>query len=293
MTDEEQQRHDDDSPADPEERTEDAGDEADEHEPHRRMVSGYMREPGVHGPSRDHLARSADVLTRLASEPRRAAILLDVDGALAPIVPRPEDARVPHETQDELRRLNDRYGLVACISGRAGCDAKQVVGVPELVYVGNHGLELEPEADAWAARLADFLAETSWPRTEDKRLSAALHYRDVEDEQAALTRLEEVASAAQADGFRTRYGRKVLEILPPLDADKGTAVRRLLADRQLERALYAGDDTTDIDAFHALDGLEIAMRIAVASAEGPEQLRAAADLVVDGPAELLEVLRKL
>ena len=73
---------------------------------------------------------------------RKAAIFLDVDGVLAPIVPRPEDARVPDDTRVELRRLHERYALVACVSGRSGPDARRVVDVPELIYVGNHGLEL-------------------------------------------------------------------------------------------------------------------------------------------------------
>jgi trehalose 6-phosphate phosphatase len=272
---EQQQRHDDDPASDPEQRAEEAGDEADEDEPHRRIVSGM------------------DLIALLAEQPERTAILLDVDGALAPIVPRPEDARVPPETQDQLRRLHTRYALVACISGRAGDDAKRVVGVPELVYVGNHGLELDPDAAAWAGRLQRFLVETNWPRTENKRLSAALHYRDAEDERAAKAALAEIAASAEAEGFVTRYGRKVLELLPPLEANKGTAVRRLLAERGLDRALYAGDDTTDLDAFGAIADLELGVRVAVASAEGPAGLRAAADIVVDTPAELLELLRRL
>jgi trehalose 6-phosphate phosphatase len=85
----------------------------------------------------------------------------------------------------------------------------------------------------------------------------------------------------------------VLEVLPPLDASKGTAVRRLLAERGLARALYAGDDTTDLDAFAALDGLEVAVRVAVSSPDGPPALRAAADLVVGSTDELLDVLRRL
>ncbi len=234
-----------------------------------------------------------DLLARLAERPQRAAILLDVDGVLAPIVPRPEDARVPPETQAELRRLNGRYALVACISGRAGEDAARVVGVPELTYVGNHGLELEPSAAEWAEKLHRFLSETAWPQTEDKRLSAALHYRETEDEAAARRALDEIAARAKGEGFRTRYGRKVLEILPPIDANKGTAVRHLLAAGDLRRALYAGDDTTDLDAFRALDGLDVGVRVAVASAEGPDELRAAADVVVEEPAALLEVLRRL
>ena len=85
-------------------------------------------------------------------------------------------------------------------------------------------------------------------------------------------RWPDVERAAAAEGFRTRWGRMVLEILPPVEATKGTAVRHLLAAHGLERALYAGDDTTDLDGFAALDGLEVAIRVAVASSEGPAEL---------------------
>ena len=216
-----------------------------------------------------------------------------MDGVLAPIVARPEDASVPEATRAELRRLSGRYALVACISGRAGDDARRVVGVPELVYVGNHGLELQPEAGEWAARLRDFLTGIDWPRVENKGVTAALHYRGAADEEAAQRELEEIAERARKAGFIARYGRKVLELVPPLRADKGTAVQTLLADRGLHRALYAGDDTTDLDAFRALDGLELAVRVAVASAEGPPALLQAADLVVADPGELRDLLRRL
>ena len=99
-------------------------------------------------------------------------------------------------------------------------------------------------------------------------------------------------SGARA-GLEARWGRKVVELRPPVAADKGTAVRALLAERGLRRALYAGDDTTDLDAFRGLDGLEVAVRVAVASAEAPAGLREAADVVVASPAELLELLRGL
>ena len=234
-----------------------------------------------------------DLVARLAEDPRRAAILLDVDGALAPIVPRPEDARVPPATQDELRRLHGRYALVACVSGRAGDDARRIVGVPELVYVGNHGLELEPESRVWGERLLRFLADVDWPDLEDKGLTASLHYRNAPDQDAARAELEEIADRARKAGFVARFGRKVLEILPPLEANKGTAVRRLLAERGVERALYAGDDTTDLDAFRALEPMEVGVRVAVASPEGPRELADAADVVVDGPPALLELLRRL
>jgi trehalose 6-phosphate phosphatase len=232
-----------------------------------------------------------DLLARLAEDPARAALFLDVDGVLAPIVPRPEDARVPEETRAELRRLNGRYALVACISGRAGDDARGVVGVPELTYVGNHGLEAEEGVDEWRSRLHDLLATLDWPWLEDKGLTAALHYRAANDEDAARARLEEIAAQARSAGFVARFGRKVLEIVPPIEANKGTAVRRLLEKRRLRRALFAGDDTTDLDGFRALNGLEVAVRVAVASDEGPAALREAADVVVSSPHELAAILR--
>jgi trehalose 6-phosphate phosphatase len=234
-----------------------------------------------------------DLLARLAEDPTKAALFLDVDGVLAPIVPRPEDARVPEGTREELRRLHARYALVACISGRAGKDAKLVVGVPELVYVGNHGLELSEEAEAWRKRLRDFVAAVDWPATEDKGLTASLHYRGMPNEDAARAALEDVKRRAEHEGFVARFGRRVLELLPPLDVDKGTAVRQLLAERRLTRALYAGDDTTDLNGFQALDGLDLSVRIAVASSEGPPELLEAADLTVSSPNELLALLRRL
>jgi trehalose 6-phosphate phosphatase len=234
-----------------------------------------------------------DLLDRLAEDPSRAALFFDVDGVLAPIVARPEDARVPEETRVELRRLNGRYGLVACISGRAGEVARQIVGLPELTYAGNHGLELDAAAGDWTERLRAFLASVEWDQLEDKRLTASLHYRNVSDESAARDELEAVAERARDAGFVARFGRKVLELLPPLAGNKGTAVRQLLAEHGLSRALYAGDDTTDLDAFRALEGLELAVRVAVSSPEGPPELRVAADVVVRNPADFRSLLARL
>lgn len=234
-----------------------------------------------------------DLLARLADDPSRAAIFFDVDGVLAPIVPRPEDALVPEETRAELRRLHERYALVACISGRAGEDARRIVGVTELVYVGNHGLELEPESARWRRRLQDFLVTVEWGRVENKGTTAALHFRDAVDEASARAALEGIAVRARKAGFVARFGRKVLELLPPLPASKGTAIRHLLHSHALHRALFAGDDTTDLDAFRALDGIELPVRIAVVSDESPAELRDAADLSINGPDELLAVLRRL
>jgi len=233
------------------------------------------------------------LLARLARDPTLAALFLDVDGVLAPIVPRPEDARVPEATREELRRLGRRYALVACVSGRAGEDAARIVGVPELVYVGNHGLDLLPAAEAWREGLRKLLADIEWPLLENKGLTATLHYRGMEDEAAALDQLQTIAKRAREAGFVARFGRKVLEIVPPVNADKGTAIRQLLAEHALARALVAGDDATDLDAFRALDGLELGVRVAVASEEAPPALREAADVVVRDPGEFVSLLRRL
>src|SRR3954454_1509596 len=226
------------------------------------------------------------LVAALAERPGESAVMLDVDGTLAPIVARPELASVPEPTRAELRRLVARYALVACISGRTGVDAREVVGVDGPGYVGVHGLELAPGAENWRGPLREFAESVDWP-VEDKGLAVVFHYRQAEDEEAALGVLRSVADRATALGLQAQFGRKVLEVRPPVAADKGTAVRALLEQRGLRRALYAGDDTTDLDAFRGLDGLEVAVRIAVASAEGPPQLREAADLVVEGPGELV------
>ena len=233
---------------------------------------------------------SPSLLTRLAERPGEAAVLLDVDGTLAPIAALPGEARVPEETRAEVARLAGRYALVACISGRPGSDAARLVGVEGVRYVGEHGLELEPEAEAWAERLAQFAAGIDWPTEKGKRLSLSFHYRTSPEKESYLC---EVAARAEREGLRTRWGRKVLEIRPPLDADKGTAVRRLLEEAGLRRALYAGDDTTDLDAFRALDGLDLAVRVAVVSEEAPVELAREADIVVAGPEELAQLLRML
>jgi trehalose 6-phosphate phosphatase len=229
---------------------------------------------------------------RLAERPRETALLLDVDGTLAPIVPRPEDAVVPEQTRGLLEELVPRYALVACISGRPGDDAAGIVGVDGIVYVGEHGLELDPRAQEWAPAIAAFADSAGWP-AERKRLSISFHFRTADDEQAAVTELRKVADRAAAEGLRPRWGRKVLEVRPPIDANKGTAIRALLDERGLRRALYAGDDSTDLDAFRGLDGLDLAVRVAVVSDEGPSDLGTAADIVVGGPEALARLLSRL
>jgi trehalose 6-phosphate phosphatase len=237
----------------------------------------------------------ANALDQLTAAPDDTAIFLDFDGVLAPIVPRPQDAYPPPETRRELARLVERYGLVAVVSGRAGDDVSKRVAVDGVVYVGSHGLELDRQAARWRQQIVDFASSTAWPHAaiELKGLSVAFHFRDAEDEAAAVRELETIAEAARDDGLVARFGRKVLEVLPPVGSNKGTAVRHLLAGAGLSRALVAGDDTTDLDAFRAVDDLEHKVRVAVLSAESPRLLAEHAEVVLESTDAFLELLRSL
>ena len=242
----------------------------------------------------------AEALRPLTQAPERAGIFLDVDGTLAPIVERAEDARVPDTTRDLLSGLAERYAIVACVSGRAAEDARRLVGLDQLWYAGSHGADLlEPGAPSasvlpafaeWTDRVREFAGRYAdvGARLEDKGPIVAFHWRGVDDEDAVRARLEQVER--EADGFVTHGGRKVLEIRPPVPVHKGLAIEELIRRSGVARALYAGDDRTDLDAFDALgDGV----RVGVRSDEGPPEIVERADLVVDGPEGVLRVLELL
>ncbi len=249
-------------------------------------------------------------------DPGRAAILTDVDGTLAPIVERPEQAAVPDRARELLRALGRRFALVGCISGRRAIEARELVGVEEIAYAGNHGLELllprenEPRLDpalagrelAAAELLAGIgderLAEVGL-RREDKGPIQALHWRGAGDERQAEARAREIAAAADRAELEPRWGRKVLELRPVGGSGKDAAVTALLGGTEIVIAVYAGDDRTDLDAFRRLremraEGrLQAAACIGVASAEAPPELAGESDLIVDGPAGWLAMLEAL
>ena len=241
------------------------------------------------------MAVTRALLEHLTAAPEQSALFLDFDGVLAPIVARPDDAYPPEETRDELRRLGERYALVAVVSGRAGDDVRSRIGVDGIVYVGSHGLELDRQADRWRQQIADFASAAPWPQhdIELKGLSVAFHFRDAADEAEAVVKLEAIAATARDEGLAARFGRKVLEVLPPVGSNKGTAVRHLLDGAGLSRALVAGDDTTDLDAFRAVEELEHKVRVAVLSEESPTLLGEHAEIVLGSTEEFLELLKSL
>ena len=232
------------------------------------------------------------LLEELARDPSRAAILLDNDGVLAPIVVDPAAARVPEETRAELRRLLGRYALVGVLTGRTAEQARTIVGVDGIEVIGEHGLELVPEAEDWIEVLDRFTEGMTLP-VERKRLTLSFHFRNAPDEAVARAALEIVAERARAEGLVARWGRKILELRPPIDAHKGTAIAHMLERAGIHRAMFAGDDDTDLDGFGAMEQLELGVRIAVASPEGPRALVEAADIVVESPEALLDLLRRL
>ncbi|HVH00338.1 MAG TPA: trehalose-phosphatase [Miltoncostaeaceae bacterium] len=257
----------------------------------------------------------AALLAPLRERPRESAVLCDVDGTLAPIVPRPEDARLLDGAAGVLEELRGRMRLLGFVSGRGLADLERLVGLEGCAYAGNHGMELHLPGER--PRLADGVAAhvpavaafaATWPpqrlaagglRLEEKGATLSVHARGAPDPAAAALLLREVAREAAAHGLVTTTGREVLEVRPPVRVDKGTAVTQLLAGVGARAALYVGDDRTDADAWRALralrdaGALDHAVALAVASAEVPAEVREAADAEVDGPAGALEALRAL
>jgi trehalose 6-phosphate phosphatase len=255
-------------------------------------------------------------LDRLRADPGHTAVLTDVDGTLAPIVARPELAAVPARANELLRALNQRFGLVGCISGRQALEARRLVGVEEIAYAGNHGLELlmpgedQPQLDpalAGAERAAaDFVAgleaaglEAAGFRLEDKGPIQSLHWRGVADERAAEARAHEIAAEAGRAQLEPRWGRKVLELRPLGGGGKDAAVAALLAGEEISAAVFAGDDRTDLDAYRRLrelreEGqLEAVLCVGVISSEAPPALTEECDLAVDGPDGWVSLLEEL
>jgi trehalose 6-phosphate phosphatase len=247
-----------------------------------------------------------------SEEPGVTAVLTDIDGTLAPIVPTPDMSEVPAELKELLRRISERYLLVAGISGRKTEDALDLIGLDAVVYFGNHGFEILrdgeveviPEALPYLERVQELeglARERLAPQgafVEEKGITASIHYRNAPPEVGERS-VEFVKAEGERLGLRITVGRGVVEARPPIRADKGTAVRALVEQYGPKNAMFIGDDTTDLDAFRELVALreegvlkEI-LRVGVASDEGPPEIETEADIVVDGVEEVGEVLRVL
>ncbi|MFQ5552677.1 MAG: trehalose-phosphatase [Thermoplasmata archaeon] len=239
-------------------------------------------------------------LQPLKDHAKEAGIFLDLDGTLAELVDLPEAVRFPHATRDLLRTLRSRFRSVVIISGRSAHSLETIVQLPELTYVGNHGLEIvangqrrvllpEPHVSRMRAiegMLPD-LIEADGVALELKELSHAIHYRGAPDPQGARRDILRALASLDLQEVRILEGKFLIQIRPDAGLDKGTAVAQLVNERGLRFLLYAGDDTTDLDGFRAVDeftaeGGGAGYRVAVSYPDTPAALLAAADFSVPG-----------
>jgi trehalose 6-phosphate phosphatase len=248
------------------------------------------------------------VLQPFVDDPAHAALFVDFDGSLAPIVLDPADAQPLPSARRALARLAVRLGRVAVVSGRPAAFLRDTLAIDGLDYVGTYGLErilggvvtlderARPFVDA-IARAADE-AEAALPglRVERKGgVAVTVHWRDQPDRGEAATRWA-VEAAPRLGLDAPLRGRMAIELRPPVPVDKGTSVADLV--RGMEAAAFAGDDVGDLPAFAALraladDGaLAHAVSIGVTSEESPAEVQTA-DLVVAGPGGLADLLDAL
>lgn len=238
------------------------------------------------------------------SDPGSAAVLLDFDGTLTAIVADPETSRPLAGVLEALAALTHRYRLVAVVSGRPASFLARHLAVPGLDLFGSYGLEhvvggrveVAREAEHWREVVAGVVerARREAPAgvgIEDKGVSVTLHVRPAPEHEPWVRAF--AARQGRASGLAIHEARMSLELRPPLTTDKGTIVARLVADAKIASACFIGDDSGDLSAFRALDGVATALRVAVRSPETPAELLAAADLVVEGPAGVLELLNAL
>lgn len=248
------------------------------------------------------------VLAPLARHRGRAALFLDFDGTLAPIVPDPTLARPLPGVPAVLAELASGFALVAVVSGRPAAFLVDVLGHPARVHVaGLYGMEVAAPGDevrttaaaaAWRPVVAGATARAAGEappgvEVEAKGLTVTLHWRGRPDAEPWARRFSE-AEAARS-GLRAQPGRMALELRPPVAADKGTVVRDLAPGHHA--AACFGDDLGDLPAFDALGelasgGMAVA-RVAVVDPESPPEVAAAADVTVDGPVQALALLELL
>jgi trehalose 6-phosphate phosphatase len=251
---------------------------------------------------------------RLAAQAQTAAVCLDFDGTLAPIVDDPNEARPLPGTVELLGHLAARFAAVALLSGRPADYLAEHAPAPGIRYLGLYGLQEIRDGHVWvdprleaarqpvkAARqdLRDCAAvRDSGAYLEDKQYAVAIHTRRVADPARWTAAINEAArQVADRHGLEVLLGKLVWELRPAVRSDKGDAVRRVIGESNARSAIVAGDDLSDISAFAAALELKArggeVLRVAVDSTEAPPALVDQADVIVDGPPGLLAFLRRL
>ena len=216
--------------------------------------------------TKEEFENSIDALIKT----ERLGLITDIDGTISPLAERPGDARVSPKCLEALSILSEKLPLIAVVTGRAVADAKRMINLPQVVYVGNHGLEewrdgssiILPQAARFAHRIPDAMRRIQSQVNidgllfENKGVTGSIHYRLTPDPDAAREEiLTAVEPLSEIFDFRVTEGLMVIEIRPPIDIDKGVAVERLANSNKLTGIIYLGDDVTDIDAFQAVQRL--------------------------------------
>lgn len=239
----------------------------------------------------------------------RLGLFTDFDGTLSPIVDRPEDAQILPQSRAHLSAMLGRVAALAIISGRGAADAAARLDLPGVIVLGNHGLERWEAGQAQPVpQAADFRPALTAAATdlqlllgpgmhlEDKGITLTVHYRQAPNpDQVAQALAQPLTQVAQRYGLHLTTGRRIFELRPPIDGNKGKALRALIAEFSVDAALYLGDDITDVDAFIAArelraEGACQAYAVAVLAAEAPPAVAAESDFTVDGPAGASELL---
>lgn len=229
---------------------------------------------------------------------RRPAVFADYDGTLTPIVPHPSQAVLTDEMRRVLSDLAARHP-VAIISGRDRTDVENMVGLENVYYAGSHGFDISgpngfrrrfgdefvPALEEAGRSLDEAVSTVEGAWVEHKRLALAVHFRQADPTQEEPLRKKVADTAARKGNLRMSGGKKIFEIRPDLDWDKGRALLLLLDEMGLDRPdvvpLYLGDDETDEDAFRALQdrgigvcvGVEDRATLARYELDDPDQVR--------------------
>ncbi|MGH2581893.1 MAG: trehalose-phosphatase [Anaerolineales bacterium] len=239
----------------------------------------------------------------------RFGLFSDLDGTLSPIVQRPEDAQIKARNKELLADLSKEVSLVALISGRRAASLQSRVGLPGIIYIGNHGferwvdgtVEVMPEVENYLPALQKAKGELQnleepGAYVEDKGATLSFHYRQAAEPVAfARKGAAQIAAIAEKHGLVLFTGKMVFEVRPPLDVDKGSAFRALLHDNQLDSAIFLGDDISDLNAFRVARELReqklcAAWGVGVQSEEAPDALAGTADFMASGVEDVESLL---
>ncbi len=239
-----------------------------------------------------------EVIASLVERPERAGLIMDFDGVLAPIVADPGQSSLQPGAAATIADLAAEFAVVALLSGRPVAFLADRASVPGVALLGAYGVETQrdgqrhvrPEVEQFRGTVAQAAAElhrrfdgVDGLRVEDKGLAVAVHWRQAADEPAARRLVQAaVAELIASTGLHREPGKLVEELRPPVQEDKGTAVRRLVQEARLERVAYAGDDLGDVPALQAVTELGGHALVVSHGAETSPAVTAAAHVVFEG-----------